>query len=215
MPEGPQDLRKRFHQQLDELETTVIRLFALVSEGVTAATAALLAGDRPAAELLAARDADLDRINEEVELIVQRELTMESPVASELRYLLSVLRVVPELERSGDLVEHIAQRTLHGLTPDLTPTLRGLIEQMGDLCGEMWRAAADAWADRDGEAAARLELKDDELDDLHERFTSELLQGRAPLGASMQLSLVGRFYERLGDHAVHVTERVRYLALGA
>jgi phosphate transport system protein len=208
----PQDLRKRFHQQLDDIETTVIRLFALVTESITIATDALLSGDRQAAEQLMERDQVIDRANDEVETIVQTELLREAPMASELRYLLTVLRVVPELERSGDLAEHIAQRTMHGLTNDLTPKLRGLIEQMGATCLHMWRSAADAWADRDGAAAARLESEDDELDDLHDRFVAELLQGAAPLPASLQLSLIGRFYERLGDHAVNVADRVSYLA---
>jgi phosphate transport system protein len=210
--DAPQDLRKRFHQQLDELDTTVIRLFALVSESITMATDALLSGDRQAAEDLVARDQVIDRVNDEVEEIVQRELLREAPMASELRYLLTILRVVPELERSGDLAEHIAQRTLHGLTHDLTPALRGIIEQMGSACLEMWRSAADAWGDRDASAAERLDAEDDHLDELHDRFIAELLQGAAPLAASLQLSLIGRFYERLGDHAVNVAERVRYLA---
>jgi phosphate transport system protein len=213
--EQPQDLRKRFHQQLDDLEAIVIRLFAMVAEGVAAATDALLSGDRAAAERLTVEDAVIDGLNAEVEEIVQLVLLREAPVASELRYLLSVLRVVPELERSGDLAEHIAQRAARGLTADLTPVLRGLIEEMGSTCVEMWRASADSWADRDGEAAAALEVADDVMDSLHERFTTELLNGAAPLGAALQLSLVGRFYERLGDHAVHVSERVRYLAQGA
>jgi phosphate transport system protein len=215
VPEEPQVLRKRFHQVLDDIDAHVIRLFALVTEGVAAATEALLNGDREIAERLTQSDEEIDRLNAEIEEIVQRELLRESPVASELRFMLSVLRVVPELERSGDLAEHIAQRALRGLTVDLTPSLRGLIQEMGTICVSMWRSAADCWAERDPDAAARLELEDDELDHLHEQFTAELLQGAAPLGASLQLSLVGRFYERLGDHAVHVSERVRYLALGA
>jgi phosphate transport system protein len=215
MPEPPTDLRKRFHQQLADLETTVIKLFALVTESIAMATDALLSGDRQAAEDLMARDEVIDQVNDDVEQIVQLELLREAPMASELRYLLTVLRVVPELERSGDLAEHIAQRTVHGLTNDLTPKLRGIIEQMGATCLDMWRAAADAWADRDGQAAARLEATDDELDELHDRFIAELLLGAAPLSAALQLSLVGRFYERLGDHAVNVAERVRYLAPAA
>lgn len=207
-----EELRKRFRQQLDEIDTTVIRLFALVTESVAAATDALLTGDRETARELSASDDIIDELNHEIEEIVQRELIKEAPVASDMRYLLSVLRVVPELERSGDLAEHIAQRAAHGLTTDLTPALRGLIERMGEMCVTMWRAAADAWADRDAQAAVALEAQDDELDDLHETFTAELLQGAAPLAAALQLSLVGRFYERLGDHAVHVTERVRYIA---
>jgi phosphate transport system protein len=210
-----ESLRRRFHQQLDDIDVDVRRLFALVIEGIGIATDALLSGDREAARGLSERDEELDQINEEIESIVQRELTREAPVASELRYLLTVLRVVPELERSGDLAEHIAQRAAHGLTTSLTPVLRGLIESMGSICVDMWRDSAEAWNQRDPDAYDRLESQDDTLDELHERFLAELLQGAVPLAGALQLSLVGRFYERLGDHAVHVAERVRYLAIGA
>lgn len=213
--EHRQELRRRFHQQLDEIDGKVIRLFALVSEGVGAATDALLSGDTEAARELTEQDDLVDALELDLEHVAERELLMETPMAGDMRYLVSVLRVVPELERSGDLAEHIAQRAVNGLALRLTPTVRGLLEQMGSTCVELWRRAADAWAERDAAAAADLDEADDLLDDLHDQLIAELEQADIALADALQTTLVARFYERLGDHAVHITERVRYLADGS
>ena len=126
MSEPRSELRRRFHQQLDEIDAKVIRLFALVTEGVAAATDALLAGDADAA-----RGADRAGTPSSTSSrstssrSAERELLMQTPMAGDMRYLVSVLRVVPELERSGDLAEHIAQRAAAGLAARLTPAVRG------------------------------------------------------------------------------------------
>jgi phosphate transport system protein len=211
-PAPPGPARHRFHQQLAEIDIKVKRLFALVSEGVAAATDALLAADTEAARRLTARDTVVDQLELDLERLTERELLMESPMGGDLRYLVSVLRVVPELERSGDLADHIAHRAASGLALRLTPTVRGLVEQMGSTCARMWRSAAEAWAERDGTAADELDKVDDLLDDLHERLSNELLVADLALADALQTTLVARFYERLGDHAVHIAERLRYLA---
>ena len=215
MTEPRQELRRRFHQQLDEIDAKVIRLFALVSQGVGAATDALLSGDTEAARELTEQDDLVDALELDLEHVAERELLMETPMAGDMRYLVSVLRVVPELERSGDLAEHIAQRAVNGLAVRLTPTVRGLLEQMGSTCVDLWRSAADAWAERDAAAAADLDEADDLLDDLHDQLIAELENADIALADALQTTLVARFYERLGDHAVHITERVRYLADGS
>jgi phosphate transport system protein len=210
----PHELRRRFHQQLDEIDAKVIRLFALVTEGVAAASHALLAGDVETARAMSARDASLDQLEIDVEQIAERELLMQTPMARDMRYLVSVLRVVPELERSGDLAEHIAQRAAQGLADRLTPTVRGLLEEMGGICSDMWRQAADAWAERNPDTAAELDKADDRLDVLHEHLVAELERADIALADALQTTLVARFYERLGDHAVHISERICYLAHG-
>jgi phosphate transport system protein len=189
-----------------------VQLFALVTESLAAATDTLLAGDRDNAMAIKQRDRIIDDLNDDLQSVVERNLLLQAPVASELRFLLSVLRIVPELERSGDLAEHIASRAAKGLGSELTPAVRGMIEQMGNLGVAMWRAAADAYADRDGTASVRIDEMDDELDDLHDELAEMLATGALPLRAALEMALVARFYERLGDHALHISERVRYLA---
>jgi phosphate transport system protein len=206
------ELRLRYHQQMELIEGKVIQLFALVAEGLVAATDALLAGDLEVARLLTEREDLIDNLYREAEELVNQQLALQAPVASDLRFLLSVLRIVPELERSHDLVEHIARRAAHGLRDELTPRARGLVEQMGAAGAEMWREAADSWYERDGRAGARLAERDEEVDELHAALTAELGSGRMSLPVAMDMALVARFYERLGDHAVNIARRVEYLA---
>jgi phosphate transport system protein len=123
-----------------------------------------------------------------------------------------VLRIAPELERAHDLVIHIAIRADRVRTADLSPRAHGLVEQMGSLVSEMWRQAADSWYQRDRSAAAALRERDEEMDQLHAALTAELASGRMSLPVTMDMTLVARFYERLGAHAVNIARRVTYLA---
>src|SRR5436305_4251605 len=152
----PEETRVGFHRDLEEIDQKVVRLFALVAEGVAKATDAFLANDREAAASLVDADAVIDQLYCDEEELVQRQFALQSPMARDMRFLLSVLRIVPELERSGDLAEHIAARAVRGISSALTPRIRGLIEQMGKLDATMWRMAADAYADRSPVAADRL-----------------------------------------------------------
>lgn len=193
---------------MEAIDQKVVRLFALVSEAVAAANEALLADDVDALAKVRAGEATIDELMLELEEAIERLLLLQAPVAGELRYALTLIRIVPELERSGDLAEHIAKRAGTGLAAQLTPTARGQLERMGIITAELWRAAADAFADRDPAAGERLEAQDDELDDLHTSLTRELLSGALTAALAADATLVARFYERLGDHAVHIAVRV-------
>src|SRR3954452_23661929 len=197
-----------------EIDSQVVQLLALVAEGLAAATDALLSGDSDLARALMEREGRIDSLYQDVELLVQQQLARQSPMATDLRFLLTVLRVVPELERSHDLAEHIARRSMRGLSAELSPRVRGIIEQMGNIGVEMWRMTADAWIERDPELAGRLDTNDDELDELLVSLTAELVSGSTPVPVVLELALIGRFFERLGDHAVNIARRVRYLANG-
>ena len=203
-----------FRRELDSIDRQVLGLFALVAQSLAGATDALLSGDREGARRLIARDTQIDATHRDIEDLVLRQLGHEAPAASDLRFLLAVLRIVPELERSADLAAHIASRAMRGLTPDLTSRVRGLLESMGQVSVEMWHQATDAYAARDAEATRRLDDADDELDDLHVSLTAEISSGKLSTPVAIELALVGRFYERLGDHAVNITAHVRYMATG-
>ena len=152
----------------------------------------------------------IDDLESAVEELVHLELSSKPQVSqADLRRLVSVLLIVPELERSGDLVEHIALRTQQGMGGRISARARGLVQQMGDVGVEMWRAAADAYADRDAYAADRLRLLDDRLDDLHVTLSVELAQSLTSAPVAIEMGLVARFLERLGDHAVNVARRLR------
>jgi phosphate transport system protein len=204
--------RQEFQRELEAIEAKVIELFAMVAEDLPTATHALLSGNNEALQILAERDQVIDALYAETDELVNREIVLQAPVASDLRFLLSVLRIVPELERSHDLVVEIARRADHILSEDLSPRCRGLVQRMGELASNMWRQAADAWYKRDRSAALALDIRDTDMDDLHASLTAELASGRMTLPVTMEMTLVARLYERIGDHAVNIARRVVYLA---
>jgi phosphate transport system protein len=204
--------RQEFQGQLDAIETKVIELFAVVAEDLSEATGALLRGDGQMAELLAGREAIIDDLYHEIEQLAGREIALEAPVASDLRFLLAVLRVVPELERSHHLIVEIASRGARMSKDDLSARSGEIVEQMGSVVTSMWRQAADSWYQRDRSVAAVLSQRDDEMGDLHTQLIAEVSTGRMPVYVTVEMTLVARFYKRLGDHAVNVAQRVIYLA---
>jgi phosphate transport system protein len=209
-----EETRVGFHRDLDEIDQKVVQLFAMVAEGVAKATDAFLSNDREVAESLAETDILIDQLYADVEQLVQNQFATQAPIARDMRFLLSVLRIVPELERSGDLAEHIANRATRGVSDNVTPRIRGLIQQMGHVATQMWRVAADGYVDRDPEAANGLAERDDELDELHSSLIAELVTGQLRVPIALEMALIARFYERLGDHAVNIGERIRYIAEG-
>jgi phosphate transport system protein len=204
--------RKEFEHDLEAIEAKVIELFAMVAEDLPGATQALLTGNNDVLQTLAEREQLINTLYPQIEELVNREILLQAPVAADLRFLLSVLRIVPELERSHDLVVQIASRSNHVLGGDLSPRTRGIIERMGTLASEMWRQAVDSWYQRDRSVALTLEERDDEMDELHASLLAELASGGMALPVTMEMTLVARFYERLADHAVNIARRVVYLA---
>src|SRR5215472_15936899 len=204
--------RQEFQRELEGIESKIIELFAMVAEDLPTATQALLTSDSEAVQVLAERDRVIDNLYAEIEDLTNREILLQAPVASDLRFLLSVLRIVPELERSHDLVVEIARLADHILSEDLSPRCRGLVERMGSLAADMWRQAADAWYKRDRTAAFVLAERDSEMDDLHASLIGELASGRMALPVTMEMTLVARLYKRLGAHAANIARRVVYLA---
>ena len=208
----PHQERQEFDRELSDIEARVIELFTMVVEDLPKATDILLSGTAEKVRALAERDRVIDALYPEIEDLVDREILLQQPVAGDLRLLVSVLRVVPELERSHDLVVEIARRASHILGDDLTPRSRALVEQMGTLASEMWREAVDCWCERDRSAAVALSERDNEMNELYASLIAEIASGRMTVPVTMEMTLVARFYERLGDHAVNIARRVAYLA---
>jgi phosphate transport system protein len=204
--------RQEFQHDLAGIEAKVIELFAMVAEDLPKATGALLTGDNDVLGVLAEREQSVDALYPEVEDLVNKEILLQSPVAADLRFLLSVLRIVPELERSHDLVMQIGNRANHILGADLSTRTRGLVERMGELAATMWQQASDAWYHRDRSAVLMLAERDEEMDELHSSLIGELASGQMAVPVTMEMTLVARDYERLGAHAVNISRRVVYLA---
>ena len=204
--------RQEFERDLEAIEAKIIELFAIVAEDLPEATNALLTGNNEIMQRLIERDKVISALYPETEELANREILLQAPVADDLRFLLSVLRVLTEFELSHDLVIQIASRGNHFLADDLSPRARGIIERMGTVAADMWRQAADCWYQRDRSAALALAERDDEMDQLYSSLIGELASGKMALPVTMEMTLVARFYERLADHAVNIARRVVYLA---
>lgn len=204
--------RQEFQRELEAIEGKVIELFAMVAEDLPKATQALLTGDDEILSVLAEREQIIDALYPEIEKLVNRAILLQAPVADDLRFLLSVLRIAPELERSHDLVMQIATRANHILSEDLTTRARRIVERMGNLTSRMWQQTADSWYDRDRSAVDALVERDEEMDELNTSLIAELASGRMSLPVAMEMRQVTWFYERLAAHAVNIARRIVYLA---
>ena len=212
------DLRKEFHQQLDEIRDDIMRLAASVTETIPRATQVLLDGDLEGADYLISGDDDIDTKSIVLEERCYDLLALQAPMASDLRQIVTAVKMIGEIERSADLAVNIckASRRIYGI--DLDPKLRGMIAQMGEQAGLLFRLSIDAYKDGDVALASALDDIDDLLDRLQVDFIAQIFECHAAhqieLLVAVQLALVARFYERIGDHGVNIGERVRYMVTG-
>jgi phosphate transport system protein len=191
----------------EAMRPQIVQIFALVGEAMAGATHALLSGDRELAKSVVDKDKAIDAlVNSLVNAAELQLVENESLNIADRRRLLTLLRILPEVERSGDLAEHIARRAARGLGVEMSPRSRGLVERMGEVASTIWREATDI-IDGKLEAAGAIEEIDDELDDLHVSLTAELTSGSMTLPVAVELALLARFYERFGDHCVNLARR--------
>jgi phosphate transport system protein len=221
-PDGLQEVqeeaRKTFHEQLDELRVDVIRLAALTTEAIAGGTAALLDGDLAAAEQVIENDDEIDDLTHSIEDRTFLLLARQQPLATDLRFLVTVMRVGHELERSADLMVNVAKTTRRLYPHQLDPKLRGIIDRMGAQASNQTRVAIDAFADADPSWAAALADMDDAMDELTKSLFRHILASdssdEAAVLLAVQMALVGRHYERIADHAVTIAERVGFMVTG-
>ena len=220
------EVRKGFHQTLEEIRQEMVQMAALVTEGIPRATAAMLDGDMATAQEIVDGDDPLDAkaveleetCYQQVEEACLRVLALQQPMAGDLRGIITAIRMISEIERSGDLVVNIAKGSRRIFGTELSSRLRGLIEQMGEEATRLFRFAIDSYVDEDEAMAAAIDDLDDRLDNIHRDYIQEIFivhdDGALPVQAAVQLALIGRYYERIGDHAVNIGERVRYMVTG-
>lgn len=218
VPEVPVETRRSYHQQLEGIRADIVRMAAMVTEGVPWATQVLLDLDLGGAQRIIDDDDPLDALAVETEEQCYAVFALQQPMAGDLRALITAVRMVSEIERSGDLVVNIAKGARRIYGTEYSPRMRGLIGRMGEEAARLFRLAIDAYVDGDAAMAAALDDLDDRLDDLHQDYIAEIFEvardGGLDVQAAVQLALIGRYYERIGDHAVNIGERVRYMVTG-
>jgi phosphate transport system protein len=204
--------RQAFQRQLDDIDAKIIELLDLVAADLARAVSALPNGNNDVVNVLAEHGLVIDIFCPEVEKLTKTAILLQAPVASDLRFLLCALRVLPELERSHHLVVQLASRANHIRSEDLSPRSRELAERMGNLASDMWNRTADSWYERDHAAAAALADRNNEMNELHASLIAELSSGRTALAVTIEMTLVAPLYERLSDHAVNIADQVIYIA---
>ena len=212
------EARKSFHKDLTEVHQELVRIAASIVESIPRGTHVLVEQDLAEAERMILADDDVDTRTVDIESRCIQILALQAPVAGELRQVVSALKICGELERSADLVVNIckAARRIYG--HEFDPRLRGLIVKMSDQARQLFSEATGAYASGDASRAAAIDDMDSFLDDLQRQFIQAIFEshssGRIDLQVAIQLAVVARFYERIGDHAVNIGEKVRFEVSG-
>jgi phosphate transport system protein len=210
-------MREAFHDQLDAMFKDLADIAGAVEDAVRRGTDALLTSDATLAEQVISDDLLIDRATERVEENAFSLLSLQQPVAGDLRTLISALRMVSELERMGDLSVHVAKIARLRLPNVAVPVdVRPLILGMADVAQEMVHQVAGVIADRDVAAAMAMHDVDDQMDYLRRSSFSQLLASDWAHGveAAVDIALLGRYYERIADHAVSIADRVVFIVTG-
>jgi phosphate transport system protein len=205
------ELRQAFQRELDAIDVNVIELLALIAPDLAKATHILLSGDNEAARVLAEHELIIGLHCPEIEERARRAVLLQAPVASDFRFLLCVLRILPDLERSHHLVVQIASRASRIRGEGLSPRSRALVARMGNTASGMWRQAAESWDQHGHSPTALIDECDEEMAELHASLMAELAAGLMTPPVTIEMTLMGYFYERLGDYAVDTARQTIYL----
>lgn len=209
-------MRDAFHEDLDRISDQLVEMTQLASSAMSRATTALLDADIALADSVIENDAKIDQLREDLDLLAIQLLARQQPVATDLRIVVTAMRMSADIERMGDLARHVAKvarlRFPHSAIP---ADLRATILQMGQVAERIVTKAGSIIAAKDAEAALTIEKDDDAMDDLHRELFRKLAgDWRHGVESAVDITLVGRYYERFADHAVSVARRVVYLVTG-
>jgi len=210
-------MREAFNEQLGAIFLDLGAICAQVESQVRLATKALMTGDADVAEQVISADVEIDQARERVEDDAFELLSLQQPVAGDLRTIVAALRIVSELERMGDLSVHVAKIARLRVPEVAVPAeVRPTMQRMADVAEAMVVRVHRVLNDRDVAAALSLRDADDEMDQLRRRNFSELLGDHWPHGveAAVDLALLGRYYERIADHTVSIADRVVFVVTG-
>ena len=217
-PPATSDVRSEFHHDLDDVRVGIARLSAGVTELIPRATQVLLEGDLEGADVVIEGDREFDERSLELEEHCFSIMALQAPVASDLRLLVASVKIIADVERSADLCVNICKAARRIYSHELDPAVRGMIHKLGVQATREFKEATEAYLQNNGSRAAAIVDMDGYLDDLHRQFIQAIFESHAAehidLQVGVQLALIARFYERIGDHAVNIGERTRYIKSG-
>ncbi|KGA13550.1 hypothetical protein GM50_22080 [freshwater metagenome] len=210
-------MRDSFHDDLDGIGASLVEMGHLVNKAMERATTALLTADLKIAEEIISEDDVIDDLQHDIEARSISLMARQQPVAGDLRTLVTSLRMSADLERMGDLAHHVAKLTrMRYPSAAVPPELVLTLQEMGNVTNRITQKAIKVIETRDLESALQLEKDDDEMDILHRRLFEILLDDSWSHGieTAIDMTLLGRYYERCSDHAVSIARRVYYLVTG-
>jgi phosphate transport system protein len=212
-----QTMRDVFHDELDDIGAGVAEMIRLVAAAMEGATGALLDADLTRAERVIEADARVDALRVDLEDRAFQMIARQQPVATDLRVLITTLHLVADLERMGDLALHVAKIARLRFPETAVPEdVRDVIAQMGEVARSLVHKVADVVEGRDIELAKEIEAEDDSMDALRRKLFTLVLSPRWSQGteAAIDMTLLGRYYERYADHAVAVARRMIFIVTG-
>ena len=210
-------IRSAFQDELDHVSQSLVDLTHMVSESIVKASKALLTADLKLAEEVIATDAKIDDYQHDLDTRIIDIIARQQPVASDLRALITALRMSADLERMGDLSHHIAKvARLRHPNNAIPNDLVLAFTEMGYVAEKLATKVATVITTRDTDMALQVEKDDDEMDDLHRKVISGIISNGSSITieSAIDLTLLGRYYERFADHAVAVARRVYFLVKG-
>lgn len=210
-------MRDAYHEELDSISDGLVELARLAGSAMGRATTALLDADLELAESVIAADEKLDTLHHDLENRAIALLARQQPVATDLRIVVTSLRMSADLERMGDLARHIA-KVARLRYPDIAvpEDLRDTIKRMGQIAVDLAQKTAEIIDGLDVDVARELPEDDDAMDELHRTLFGALLDKRSEYTTevAIDVTLIGRYYERFADHAVSVSRRIIFLVTG-
>jgi phosphate transport system protein len=210
-------IRSAYQDELDNVSQSLVDLTNMVTASMVKASKAIQSADLTLAEEVIASDFKIDDFQHELDARIIDIIARQQPVATDLRALVTAMRMSADLERMGDLAHHIAKvaRLRH---PDraIPESLILPFTEMGHVAEKLSIMVAAVITTRDTEMALQVEKDDDEMDDLHKKVISTIIKDETGLSleSAIDLTLLGRYYERYADHAVSVARRVYFLVTG-
>jgi phosphate transport system protein len=210
-------MRDAFHDDLDSINQTLVEMSTLVAGAMGRATTALLTANLELAEEVIADDDRVDAIQHELDNKTLDVMARQQPVASDLRNLVTSLRMSADFERMGDFAHHIARIARMRYPQTAVPAeLAPTIQAMGDVAQALINKVTGLLQSRDINVALEVERDDDEMDKLHRKLFEVLMDDSWAHGIepAIDMTLLGRYYERCADHAVSVSRRVYFLVTG-
>jgi phosphate transport system protein len=210
-------MREDYTNQLSNIDDAMVAMADLVGKAIRGATDALLADDLVMAEQVIAGDEQINELNAQVEEMSSRIAALQAPVATDLRLVMGAIRMATSLERMGDLAVHIAKQVrLRYPSPSIPAELRDTFGKMGQAASKIVEQTSEVIATRNTSLADDMKKYDDTLDELHRELFTVVLSDDWSHGveAAIDVTLLSRFYERFGDHAVSVARRVIHIVTG-